>query len=67
MTMGETTHKAVVLAANYVRRAGATADADDSDGGACEPEEKVDALDGDAEQPEDGSASRGAGLWTVAR
>ncbi len=65
--MGETTHNAVVLAANYVRRAGATADADDSDGGAVEPEEKVDAVDDDAEQPEEVRGSRGAGLWTVAR
>ncbi len=56
---------AVVLAANRGRLAGAAADADDGDGGACEPDEEVDALDDDVEQPEEVRGSRGAGLWTV--
>ncbi len=65
--MGETTNDSVVLAANYVGRAGATADADDGDGGAVNSEEDVDTLDDDAEQLEEGSATRGAGLWTAVR
>ncbi len=52
--MGETTHIAVVLAAKCVGRARvARADADGGDGGAFDPDGDVDALNGDAEQPED--------------
>ncbi len=66
--MGETTHSAVVLAANCVSRAGAgAAHANDSDGGTGEPDEDIDALDDDTEYPEEVSGIRGAGLWTVAR
>ena len=65
----EGTHDVVVLAADDVRAARvAGADADDGDGRAVEADERVDALEDDAEQAEEERRSRVAGLlWCVRR
>lgn len=50
MSHGHCTHEAVVLAADGVRGAFTTTDADDGDGGASETDEGIDALDDNTEK-----------------
>ena len=62
--MWGTTHDVVVLAAHGGGGAGvAASDADDGDGGAREADEDVQVLEDDAEQAEDRSRARVAGLY----
>ena len=57
------THEVVVLAADGLLHAvGARADADDSDRGAGQADEHIDALEDNAEQAKKSSSARGAGL-----